>query len=394
MGDQLATCWDIALNSAPSPLRVLHVYRTYFPETQGGLEESIRQLCLATQPLGVENTVFCLAKQPHPPELLRPEGRLLRARSWAEPASCNIGGLGALRLLRSAARTADLIQMHYPWPFADLLLPWARLAGQPLVVTYVSDVVRQRWANAIYSPLRQQLLRSASRVVASSPQYARTSPVLQRWQDKLSVIAHCLGDLPAPDVQRLQYWRERVGSGFFLFVGVMRYYKGLQYLLQAAALAHQPLVVLGDGPCGPELRHQGDGLEQVQFVGALSDADKLALLHLCRALVLPSHLRAEAFGMVLLEAAQMSKPLITCEIGTGTSNINLDGCTGLVVPPADAAALALALQRLAADDALCARMGAAARQRWQAHFSPAVVGPAYRALYDDLLALQPAHCRA
>lgn len=377
------------MNPAPPRLRVLHVYRTFFPETQGGLEESIRQLCLATQPLGVENTIFCLAKQPQPPELLRPEGRLLRARSWAEPASCNIGGWGALRLLRTAARSADLIHMHYPWPFADLLLPWVRLPGQPLVVTYVSDVVRQRWANALYAPLRWQLLRSASRVVASSPQYARSSPVLQRWQHKLSVIAHCLGTLPAPDAQRLQYWRERVGSGFFLFVGVLRYYKGLEYLLQAAALARQPLLVLGDGPCGPVLRRRGAGLEQVQFLGALPDADKLALLQLCRALVLPSHLRAEAFGMVLLEAAQMGKPLITCEIGTGTSSINLDGCTGLVVPPADAPALAQALLRLAGDDALCQRLGAAARRHWQQHFSPAVVGPAYRALYDEVLA--PAH---
>ena len=102
-------------------------------------------------------------------------------------------------------------------------------------------------------------------------------------------------------------------------------------------------------------------------------------------MVFPSHLRSEAFGITLLEGARAAKPLISCEIGTGTTWVNQHDETGLVVPPADAAALAQAMNTLAADDALCARLGQGARARWLQHFTPSVVGTAYRQLYDDLL---------
>ena len=54
-------------------MRVLHVYRTYFPDTQGGLEEAIRQICASTKVHGVENRVFMLSRNPQPAIINRPE---------------------------------------------------------------------------------------------------------------------------------------------------------------------------------------------------------------------------------------------------------------------------------------------------------------------------------
>ncbi|MCF8160591.1 MAG: glycosyl transferase, partial [Polaromonas sp.] len=137
-------------------IRVLHLYRTYFPETQGGLQESIRQLCLATLPLDVDNVIFTLARNPVPSSLVLPEAQVVRARSWFELASCDFGAWTALRLCREAADQCDIIQIHYPWPFADMLLPFIRSRGQPVLVTYVSDIVRQNkfGLGQIYAPLR------------------------------------------------------------------------------------------------------------------------------------------------------------------------------------------------------------------------------------------------
>ncbi len=368
-------------------IRVLQIYRTYFPESQGGLEESIRQLCLATQTLGVENTIFALARNPVPAEMTLPEGQLVRAKSWFEIASCNFGTWEAVQRCRAAAEQCDIIQIHYPWPYADLLLPLIRTRHQPVLVTYVSDIVRQKGLGRLYAPLRRYLLGQAKKIVVSSPNYGRSSDVLADLQDKLVCIPHCLDAVPASDPERVAKWRARLGTDFFLFIGVLRYYKGLDYLLDAANQVDAPIVILGDGPEGKRLQQeaQDSGLSNVQFLGALNDADKHAILTLCRAIVFPSHLRSEAFGMTLLEGAQAAKPLICCEISTGTTWINRDGETGLVVPPEDAGALAKAMNTLANDDALCARLGAGARTRWLAHFSPAVVGQAYRALYDELL---------
>ncbi|MDD2809707.1 glycosyltransferase, partial [Rhodoferax sp.] len=230
--------------------RVLHLYRTYFPETQGGLQESIRQLCLATSQMGVENVVFALARNPEPTILTLPEGCLVRARSWFELASCDFGGLDAVQRCRAAAAQCDIIQIHYPWPFADMLLPFVRRREQPVLVTYVSDIVRQNslGLGQLYAPLRRKLLGVAASVVASSPNYAQSSVVLRDYQHKLTFIPHCLEDAPPIDVSLCEHWRAQLGQNFFLFVGVLRYYKGLNFLLQAAQQVSIPIVIVGDGP--------------------------------------------------------------------------------------------------------------------------------------------------
>ena len=368
-------------------LRVLHIYRTYFPETQGGGQEAIRQLCLATRSHNVDNTIFALARRPHPAYLDLPEGRLVRARSWLEVASCDIGAWAAVQRCRAAADQSDIVQIHYPWPFADLLLPLIRRRNQPLVVTYVSDIVRQKGLGQIYTPLRRYLLGAAQHIVASTPNYVASSEILREYQAKLSCIPHCLGDATPPAPALVARWEQKLGRNFFLFVGVLRYYKGLDFLIAAARQVKAPIVIVGEGPEGERLRAEVArlGLGNMLFLGALPDADRNALFALCRAVVFPSHLRSEAFGITLLEGARAAKPLICCEIGTGTTWINRDGETGLVVAPADPAALALAMNTLAADDALCQRLGQGARTRWLRYFTPEVVGVAYRALYDELL---------
>lgn len=133
-------------------LAVTHVYRTYFPDPPGGLQEAIRQIALATAQQGIANTVYTLSTQPEPRELERPEGRVVREKSWAEPASCNLGGAAAFTTFSRLAMKSDVMHYLFPWPFADLLHAVVR-PEQPAVMTYISDVVRQRWLGAAYAPL-------------------------------------------------------------------------------------------------------------------------------------------------------------------------------------------------------------------------------------------------
>lgn len=368
-------------------LRVLHAYRTYFPETQGGGQEAIRQICLATQALGVTNTVFALARQPLPAVMTRPEGMLVRSRSWLEIASCDIGGLEAFRRFGQLARETDVIHLHYPWPFADLLLEAAAPAHVPMVVTYHSDVVRQGTLDRLYEPLRRHLFARASAVVATSPTYAANSPVLRRLGNKVVVIPLCLGpddDTGEPEALGSDLAEAFDHQPYFLFVGVLRYYKGLHTLIEAAPQVRAGIVILGDGPEAAALKRQARavGAERVRFVGALDDSAKRSLLAGCRALVLPSHRRSEAFGLALLEASRAGRPMISCHIGTGTSWVNLDGVTGLVVPPESPMALANAMNRLAENAVLAHQMGVAAQDRWIGNFTPAHVGRDYADLYE------------
>lgn len=376
------------------PLRILHVYRTYYPDPPGGLQEAIRQIAVASVAFNIESRVFALSPVPTPAEIKRPEACVIRSKSWATPASCDLGSHAAIKLFSDSAKWADVIHYHFPWPFADLLHLLVR-PKTPAVMTYHSDIVRQYWLGLAYAPLMRFMLRSMTAVVATSPAYLRTSPILSNvyLHDRVRVIPLGIDEstyFQSDDKGILKRLYLDDGEPFFLFIGVLRYYKGLHTLVQASGSVGARVVIAGSGPEEANLQKQVRqlGLSNVIFAGQISEAEKVVLLKQCRALVLPSHLRSEAYGMVLVEASMFGKPMISCEIGTGTSFVNADGQTGLVVPPESPVDLALAMNRLADDKSLALQYGKAARLRYEEMFSGAALGQAYSNLYREVVKSQ------
>ncbi|KRH79043.1 alpha-D-kanosaminyltransferase [Ferrovum sp. JA12] len=372
-------------------MRVLHVYRTYFPDPPGGLQEAIRQISLATSCQGVKNQIFTLSPNPVPETLERPEAQVKRCRSWAAPASCDLGSAKAFKEFARLSRQADVVHYHFPWPFADLLHLYAG-SKKPAVMTYHSDIVRQRALKTLYSPLLHRTLGTMDAIVATSPAYAASSPVLadRRYADRVRVIPLGLDEGSYPqqgDDSILGRLGLSADEPYFLFIGVLRYYKGLHYLVEASARVSAKVVIAGAGPEWNNLKNQANalGLDRLIFAGQVSDGEKVSLLRHCRALVLPSHLRSEAFGMVLIEAGMYGKPMVSCEIGSGTSYANADGETGFVVPPANPGAIAVVMNHLLEDEYLAHRFGAEARKRYERLFSGEALGKAYVNLYRSVL---------
>jgi rhamnosyl/mannosyltransferase len=167
---------------------------------------------------------------------------------------------------------------------------------------------------------------------------------------------------------------------------VHRYYKGIHTLIEAARLTKANIIIAGSGPKTRELMEQvsSHALKNIIFTGQVTNSEKVSLFKKCRGFVLPSHLRSEAYGMVLVEASMFGKPMVSCEIGTGTSFINKDGLTGYVVPPESPVRLADAINALLEDESLAARMGAAARSRYEEMFSGEALGEAYSNLYSEI----------
>jgi rhamnosyl/mannosyltransferase len=369
-------------------MRVLHFYKTYYPDSLGGIEQVIRQLCVGTRGLGVTNQVLSLSRQKDlaPYEF---EGTMVHRMPLDFEIASNACSISALGALARMAREADVVHYHFPWPFMDLAHFIARV-NKPSVVTYHSDIVRQKHLLRLYQPLKHRFLQSVDTIVAASPNYMASSAVLDRYREKTRVITYGLDrdTYPEPSPELLQQWRERVGEKFFLFVGVLRYYKGLHILLDAVEKLDYPVVIVGTGPIEQELKAHAErlGLKHVMFVGALEDVDKVALLKLCYAVAFPSHLRSEAFGISLLEGAMFGKPMISSEIGTGTTYINVDGVTGLVVPPSDSDALREAMRKLWDNPRLAGEMGERAEARYRELFTSDQMAASYTALYHELVA--------
>ncbi|AZD63892.1 Glycosyltransferase [Pseudomonas chlororaphis subsp. aurantiaca] len=368
-------------------MRVLHFFKTYLPDSVGGIEQVIFQLCESGARQGIEGQVLTLSADPHPAILKLGQHEVHRARLDIQFASTGFS-YSVFKQFREMAAEADVVNYHFPWPFMDLV-HFVSGMNKPCVATYHSDIIRQRHLLKLYRPLMNRFLGSVDRIVAASPNYLHTSDVLQQFPDKTRVIPYGLdkAGYPQPDSERMAQWRQRLGERFFLFVGVMRYYKGLHILLDALKDVDYPVVIVGAGPLEAELHAQAAalGLRNLHFLGRLGDEDKVALLQLSYAIVFPSHLRSEAFGISLLEGAMYGKPMISSEIGTGTSYINIHGETGLVVPPSDPLAFRAAMRQLWDNPEQAAQMGLKAEARYRQLFTADEMGRRWSELYQELL---------
>jgi rhamnosyl/mannosyltransferase len=368
-------------------MKVLHFYKTSFPDSIGGVEQVISQIARGTNKLGIKTDVLSLTPE-RVPRTIEMDGYLAhRARLDFQIASTGFSVSAFLRFAQLAEKV-DVIHYHFPWPFMDVV-HFATNIKKPTVVTYHSDIIRQKHLLKLYRPLMYKFLGSVDRIVATSHNYLTTSDVLKKFSDKVSVIPIGLDKAiyPKPTLERLQYWREKIGPKFFLFVGVMRYYKGLHILMEAAQGTGYTIVIVGSGPIEEELKaHVAKlALSNVHFLGQLSDENKVELLTLCYGVLFPSHLRSEAFGISLLEGAMYGKPMISSEIGTGTTFINIADETGLVVPPSDPIALRQAMKYLWEHSEEAAEMGKHAEERYWKNFTAEQMVKSYVELYGDLV---------
>jgi glycosyltransferase involved in cell wall biosynthesis len=362
-------------------LRILHVYKDYSPVV-GGIENHIRVLAEAQAAAGHDVAVLVC----DPGGLAGIERRagveVIRARRLATALSMPI----SLHQPWVAARhRADIVHVHSPFPLGEITALAVRRRTR-FVITHHSDVLRQRTALRLYAPLLRHVLRSADRVIATSPRYVESSPWLEPLADRCCVIPLGVDQdrfTPGPGVRRAE----------LLFVGRLRHYKGLDVLLRAlTGLPDIRLRVVGEGPMGPAWRRLAQDLgvaQRVRFAGEIADTDLPAAYRDAGILVLPSTSRAEAFGMVLLEGMASGLPCIATEVGTGTSWVVQHGVTGRVVPAGDSDALRGAVAGLVADPGAAAALGAAGRRRIEQHFTEARMNGRILALYRELLGEHP-----
>ncbi|MFC6211128.1 MULTISPECIES: glycosyltransferase [Rahnella] len=366
-------------------MKILHVYRTCFPETKGGLEQAIRFITQGVQHYGMESKVLSLSNDSDKNYYFEGTQIILKKKVWE--VSSNGFSFSLIREFRRLSEWADIINYHYPWPSGDILSIFCH-SNKPSVVTYHSDIVRQRFLRILYKPLEKYFLSNVTRIITTSPQYLATSETLKPYKEKCSIIP--LGIEPesysSTDVDNMTKWEGLVGKGFYLFVGVLRYYKGLQYLIDAAEISGLPVVIAGDGPLRLELEQRAADkhLKNITFVGHVSDEDKISLLTLCKAFVFPSHLRSEAFGISLLEAQLFGKPIISCEVGSGSSYVNRHDVTGFIVAAQDPDAIAQRMIMLNNDANLCKSLGEQGNKRLMSLFTAQEMARCYAEVYKEL----------
>ncbi len=366
-------------------MKILHVYKDYYP-VLGGIENYIKMLAETQAKQGLKVTALVTA--PGRKTIVeRVNGvEVIKAGRLATMASTP---LSAALFVWMRRLKADIVHLHFPHPPGEVANLWLG-RGQRTVITYHSDIIRQKRLLQLYKPLLWRVLSQAHRLIATSPPYIRSSPYLSRVAEKCVVIP--LGievqRFESADQEAVERLRKRYRPPLLLFVGRLRYYKGLQYLIQAMKEVEAQLLIVGSGPMLEDWRQLSESLsleERVIFLGEVEDEQLPCYYHACDLFVLPACERSEAFGAVQLEAMAAAKAVICTELGTGTSYVNRHGQTGLVVPPGDVSALVEASRTLLADEELRRRMGEQGRQRVRASFSKEIMAHRVLRLYEEVL---------
>lgn len=371
--------------------RVLHVYKDYYPPVVGGIENTINLMARGTLDEFDVHVLVCSGSSRASEEVIDgvhvtriPE--LLRVSS----APLSVGFPAALK---HAAANADILHFHHPNPTGDVAYMLAR-PHAPVVMTYHSDVVRQKYAMRLYASVQRSMMEACRVIMPTSANYLESSPWLGPFRDKCKVVP--LGiDLSrfkrTEEVEkRAAQVRSEYAPPIILFVGRLRYYKGLEYLIEAVTQLNATLLVVGGGSDFVRLReiarHRGI-LPRSRFLGELPEAELVAHFYAADVFCLPSHLRSEAFGLSMVEAMACGLPVVSTNINTGVSFVNENGVTGITVPPALPDELARGLRTLIGDEALRQKMGGAARERATTLFSAERMCADVKAVYRSVLGL-------
>lgn len=367
------------------PLSVLHLGK-FYPPYHGGIESHLHSLCRE------------LAKSITVRVLVANEGRRLRE---SEVEGVHVRRLPRLFNLSAtpicptmvgeiARHDAEIVHLHLPNPLASLAYLASGHRGR-LVITWHSDIVRQRAIARLLRPLDDAILARTAALIASSPNYVDSSPILSRNRHLCRVIPFGIdaAALRPRDAETAARIRQRYGSRLVLAVGRMVYYKGFEYLIRAMARVRGHLLLVGEGPLLKKLERlafDAGAADRITFLGRVSQEEMAAYFHAADVFALPSIARSEAFGIAQLEAMACGKPVVNTRLASGVPFVSIDGETGVTVAPASAEELTAALNRLLDDPDLRGRFGAAAARRARDHFSVAAMVDRTLALYREVIA--------
>jgi glycosyltransferase involved in cell wall biosynthesis len=358
----------------------------------GGIESVAYELTEGLNRLGVPTDVLCSHTARSTQRETSAAGyRIVRAGSFGKLLSTSMAPAMLLEAHRMC-EDYDVLHVQMPDPMSALALWFARPRAK-VVLHWQSDVVNQRRALKLYEPLQTWLLRRADAIIATTSPYLNASAALKPWRSKVEVIPLGITPLAIGSVaDKVNSLRARFGGRKIVFsLGRMTYYKGFDVLIDAARhLADGAVIVVGGG--GELLqsyraRVAAEGLgDRIDFVGRITDEDLPAYFEAAHVFCLTSIVRAEAYGVVLLEAMAMGIPVVATDIpGSGVPWVNQHEVTGLNVPVGDGRATAVALNRILENEEWAARLGAKGRERFQRELTADAMVARTLALYRRLL---------
>jgi glycosyltransferase involved in cell wall biosynthesis len=299
------------------------------------------------------------------------------------------------------ARQADIVNLHVPQLDAAPAAVISRLLRKPVLLTYHCDMILPKGfthglANRVSNLANHVSARMAQRIITNTRDYAEHSPFLSKYLDKVHPIFPPV-EVAEPAQEDVLAFRKKAciepGQRLIGMAARLATEKGVEHLVEALpkVLQAHPTArvlfmgqyenVLGEEQYARKLAPLIESLgPHWTFLGNLSPVELAVFFKESEVTVLPSINQTESFGMVQVESMYCGTPVVSTDLPGVRVPVGLTGM-GLVVPPANAAALAQALIEILNNPALFRSQ----QVETAARFASASVAQEYEQVFQELL---------
>lgn len=367
--------------------RILHVYKDYFPPVIGGVERNIHDVCEGLREyfdfkVLVANTCFKTQEE------VVGNIPVIKARSLGRIASAPLCP-DFPKLIKQ--NESDIYHFHCPNPTGDVSYLVAKPKGR-IVVTYHSDVVRQKYAMFIYKKYLFKFFNLVDVIMPTSPNYIESSEYLKPYKHKCVPVPLGIDTTRYKTTKEIEknaeFIKLRYKKPIVLFVGRLRYYKGLHFLIDAMKDIDAICLIIGNGPMENKLMKQVEKnnlYDKVIFKGSVTDDELVIYYHAADVFCLPSFLRSEAYGLCQIEAMASGLPVVSTNLDTGVPFVNQNQKTGLIVPIENPKAISAAINKILKNESLRKEFSENALYRAQNDLDVKIMLGRIKEIYESLL---------
>jgi rhamnosyl/mannosyltransferase len=358
-------------------MKILNVTKQFEESNFGGVEKLLDDLCLQFNKKKIIYHIYTIKKK----KIKKRNYKIFSDKIFFEFYSCPIS-LSSILNFRKIAKNYDLINFHFPWPFMDLLSFF--VPKKKIIVTYHADITNHNIFYYLYFCMMMLFLLRARKIIVTSKNYFNSSKVLKYFKKKIVII-------PIGIKRKIKlvginkYIQNFKDKKFFIFIGNLRKYKGIDFLVNAFKDLNINFVIVGDGKEKERLRNLIRYCKNIFLFSGLDEDNKIFLLRNSQALLLTSIDRREAYGITLVEALSEKIPIISTKLQTGTSYINKNNVTGYEIKSLNVESIKYSIKKFNKSKSLIRRFKKNSFKRYLKNFSQSKMLKKYIQLYKNIL---------